>query len=263
MVVRGNRGLLEREPTPKGFLALQNRERAMTLDLNRRSFMAGIGAATASSVLMSARAIAGEASTVPTYRTATDLIDALSTRQMSARELIDAAIARIEAFDGKINAIVVRDFDRARAAADAADVALGRGERLPLLGLPMTVKEQFSIAGLPTTWGYPKFRDWQPEVDALVVQRLKAALGSRAHVRRLFGRLSVSSRCRFRAIRAWFGHRRLATGTGTFLRRFLSQTDPRSRAGARLRAAPNAGRSGARRSCRHWAHGPQRGRSGD
>jgi amidase len=69
----------------------------------------------------------------------------------------------------------VRDFDRARAAADAADVALGRGERLPLLGLPMTVKEQFSIAGLPTTWGHPKFRDWQPQVDALVVQRLKAA----------------------------------------------------------------------------------------
>jgi amidase len=39
----------------------------------------------------------------------------------------------------------------------------------------MTVKEQFSIAGLPTTWGHPKFRDWQPEVDAVVVQRLKAA----------------------------------------------------------------------------------------
>ena len=69
----------------------------------------------------------------------------------------------------------MRDFDRARAAADAADVALGRSERLPLLGLPMTVKEQFSIAGLPTTWGHPKFRDWQPEVDAVVVQRLKAA----------------------------------------------------------------------------------------
>ena len=69
----------------------------------------------------------------------------------------------------------MRDFDRARAAADAADVALGRGERLPLLGLPMTVKEQFSIAGLPTSWGHPKFRDWQPQVDALVVQRLKAA----------------------------------------------------------------------------------------
>ena len=69
----------------------------------------------------------------------------------------------------------MRDFDRARVAADAADAALGRGERRPLLGLPMTVKEQFNVAGLPTTWGYPQFRDWRPDVDALAVQRLKAA----------------------------------------------------------------------------------------
>ena len=70
---------------------------------------------------------------------------------------------------------MVRDFDRARQAADAADAALGRGERRPLLGLPMTVKEQFNVAGLPTTFGNPKFKDWRPEVDALAVQRLKAA----------------------------------------------------------------------------------------
>jgi len=69
----------------------------MALHLNRRSFMAGIGATTASAVLTPAPAIAGEASTVPTYRTATDLIDALAARQISARELLDAAIARIEA----------------------------------------------------------------------------------------------------------------------------------------------------------------------
>jgi amidase len=89
--------------------------------------------------------------------------------------LVDAAIARIEALDSKINAVVVRDFDRARSVADAADAALSRGEQSPLLGLPMTVKEQFNIAGLPTTWGYEKFRNWRPASDALVVQRLKAA----------------------------------------------------------------------------------------
>jgi Asp-tRNA(Asn)/Glu-tRNA(Gln) amidotransferase A subunit family amidase len=66
-----------------------------------------------------------------------------------ARELVDAAIARIEAVDPKVNAVVVRDFDRARDAATAADEALARGETKPLLGLPMTVKEQFNIAGLP------------------------------------------------------------------------------------------------------------------
>jgi amidase len=111
----------------------------------------------------------------PPYRSAGELVQALASRQISSRELVDAAIARIEALDPKINAVVVRDFDRAHAAADAADAALGRGERQPLLGVPMTVKEQFNIAGLPTTWGFVKFKDWRPDADALVVQRLKAA----------------------------------------------------------------------------------------
>src|SRR5262249_17648474 len=90
-------------------------------------------------------------------------------------ELVDFSISRIEALDGGINAIVVYDFERARPPAEEADAALARGERRPLLGLPMTVKEQFNVAGLPTTWGNPEFRDWRPEADALAVQQLKAA----------------------------------------------------------------------------------------
>src|SRR5882762_6254679 len=74
------------------------------------------------------------------YRAATDLIALLQTRQVSAVELLDRAIARIEAHDGKLNAVVVRDFERARAVAIEADRALARGEGGPLLGLPMTVK---------------------------------------------------------------------------------------------------------------------------
>ncbi|HTV87900.1 MAG TPA: amidase [Stellaceae bacterium] len=109
------------------------------------------------------------------YRTAAELVAMLAARDISARELCDEAIARIEALDPKINAVVVRDFDRAREAAAAADRALARGERRPLLGVPMTVKEQFNVAGLPTTWGYPQFRDWRPAADALAVARLKAA----------------------------------------------------------------------------------------
>jgi amidase len=146
----------------------------MKLDLHRRGFMAGLCAAAAKVALTPTGAIAG-ADAAPTYRSASDLIQALAARQISARELLDAAITRIEALDPKINAVVVRDFDRARVAADAADAALGRGERRPLLGLPMTVKEQFNVAGLSTTWGYPQFRDWRPDADALAVQRLKAA----------------------------------------------------------------------------------------
>lgn len=103
------------------------------------------------------------------------LLSALRARKVSASELLEYTIARIEALDGPINAIIVRDFDRARDAARAADAALGRGDRLPLLGIPVTLKEPFNVAGLPTTWGFPHFRDFQPAEDALIVSRLKAA----------------------------------------------------------------------------------------
>ena len=142
---------------------------------SRRSFMAAVGAAAVTTALTPVTANAGPDSAGLAYRSAGELVKALAERKVSSRELVDAAIARIEALDPKINAVVVRDFDRARAAADAADAALARGERRPLLGLPMTVKEQFGIAGLPTTWGNPNFKHWNAEVDALVVQRIKAA----------------------------------------------------------------------------------------
>jgi amidase len=107
--------------------------------------------------------------------TAGELVAALDARRVGALELTDAAIARIEKRDGPINAVVVRDFDRARAAAKAADQALGQGERRPLLGLPMTVKEAHNMEGLPTTWGSPAFSGYFPSNDALGVSRLKAA----------------------------------------------------------------------------------------
>ncbi len=94
---------------------------------------------------------------------------------MSAAELTDQAIARIEARDGPINAVVVRDFDRARVQAKAADAALARGERGAVLGLPMTVKESHNVAGLATTWGFEQARDWIAPEDSVGVARLKAA----------------------------------------------------------------------------------------
>jgi amidase len=71
--------------------------------------------------------------------------------------------------------VPVRDFERAREAAKQADAALARGERRPLLGVPVTIKESYNIAGLPTTWGIPAARDFVPEEDALAVARLKNA----------------------------------------------------------------------------------------
>ncbi len=104
-----------------------------------------------------------------------ELATALWDRKICATELLEHTIARIEALDQHFNAVIVRDFDRARDAAKAADAALARGVSKPLLGIPITVKEAFNVSGLPTTWGYPQFRDFVPEKDALIVSRLKEA----------------------------------------------------------------------------------------
>jgi amidase len=109
------------------------------------------------------------------YRTATELVDLLTEGAVSAVELAEAAIARIERHDGSLNAVCVPDFDRALEAAKAADAARGRGEVRPLLGVPMTVKESFHMSGLPTTWGMPEFTDFVPDADALAVARVKEA----------------------------------------------------------------------------------------
>lgn len=111
----------------------------------------------------------------PEYRTAGELLRALRAREVSSLDLTEQAIARIEAQDGRLNAVPVRDFERARAAAKAADAALARGETRPLLGLPMTVKESFHVAGLPTTWGLPGTRDIPVTQDAVTVRRLREA----------------------------------------------------------------------------------------
>ncbi len=115
------------------------------------------------------------ADTLSTYSSARDMAADLAARQVSSVELVNAAIARIEKFDGVLNAVVVRDFDRALAAARAADARLARGEKAPLLGVPITVKEAHNVEGLPTTWGSPAFGQWIAPEDSVGVARLKAA----------------------------------------------------------------------------------------
>src|ERR1700728_2595664 len=87
------------------------------------------------------------------FKTARELSRALWAKQVSALELTQDAIAQIERHDARINAICVRDFARALDAARAADEAIAKREVLPLTGIPMTVKESYNVAGLPTTWG--------------------------------------------------------------------------------------------------------------
>ncbi|SER49643.1 amidase [Lentzea albida] len=109
------------------------------------------------------------------FHSAEELVAAMRAGAVTSRELTDEAIARVERDDVVVNAICVPDFDRARAAARAADKARARGEDRPLLGVPVTVKESYNIAGLPTTWGMPPHRDHVPAEDAVQVSRLKDA----------------------------------------------------------------------------------------
>jgi amidase len=150
---------------------------------SRRDFLMTTGAVTVAGAIAKdawiSRALAQQSGSSAgsewDYRTTKELVGALQARKISAVELADHVIARIEALDQKLNAVVVRDFERGRDAAKAADAALSRGEQRPLLGIPMVVKESFNVAGLPTTWGIPAFKDWTPKEDALTITRLKTA----------------------------------------------------------------------------------------
>ncbi|GGL02773.1 amidase [Nocardia jinanensis] len=104
-----------------------------------------------------------------------ELAAALQAGEVTSVELTDEAIAGIERDDKAINAICVPDFDRARDAARRADEARVRGADRPLLGIPVTVKECYNMAGLPTTWGMPQYVNHVPTEDAVQVSRLKAA----------------------------------------------------------------------------------------
>lgn len=109
-------------------------------------------------------------------RPATELSALLRSREISARELLDAHLDRIDRLNPAVNAVVTLDADGARAAADAADAALAAGDPVgPLHGLPVAHKDTHATGGMRTTWGSPLHADTVPLRDELVVARLAAA----------------------------------------------------------------------------------------
>ena len=106
-------------------------------------------------------------------RPATELAALLRNRELSARELLDAHLGRID----RINPTVVTlDVDGARRTAAAADAALVAGEDVgPLHGLPVAHKDTHVTGGMRTTWGSPLYASHVPAADELVVARLVAA----------------------------------------------------------------------------------------
>ena len=106
---------------------------------------------------------------------ALETADLVRRGEVSALEVCEAAIDRIERLDNEINAVVVKDYERARAAAMAIDQTRAPDDARPLLGVAMTVKESNNIRHLQTTWGFEDFKGWCPPADAIAVERLKAA----------------------------------------------------------------------------------------
>ncbi len=110
------------------------------------------------------------------FLTATDLGRRLRARDLSAVEVMEAHLARIEQVNPRVNAIVTLVPERAMAGARAADEALARDEPVgPLHGLPIAHKDLVLTKGIRTTFGSPIFADLVPEENALIVERLQAA----------------------------------------------------------------------------------------
>ena len=110
------------------------------------------------------------------YSTALETAASIAAKEVSSRELLEAALSRVERLDGPINAVVALDAERALMAADEADGAVARGDELgPLHGVPITIKDSFQTEGLTTTSGAPELAEFVPDKDADPVARYKAA----------------------------------------------------------------------------------------
>jgi amidase len=109
-------------------------------------------------------------------RGAGELAGMIAAGEVSAVEVVEAHLGRIEAVNPPVNAVVRVLADEARAAADEVDRARSAGEVLgPLAGVPVTVKENIDLAGTPTTNGLSALAEAVPPGDAPVVERLRAA----------------------------------------------------------------------------------------
>ncbi|MET0326462.1 MAG: amidase [Ilumatobacteraceae bacterium] len=106
---------------------------------------------------------------------ALQLADLIRKQETTSRQVLDALLARVDAVNGDLNAVVAL-VPEAAAAADAADRAVAEGAELgPLHGVPITVKENIDVAGSATTNGVPAFEDARAPLDAPVVERMRAA----------------------------------------------------------------------------------------
>ena len=110
------------------------------------------------------------------FLTATELARRIRAKDISARELLEAHLSQIDRVNPKVNAVVSLDPEQAMDAAKVADETLARGnESGPLHGLPIAHKDLVPTRGMRTTMGSPIYKDYVPDHDGLIVERLKQA----------------------------------------------------------------------------------------
>lgn len=110
------------------------------------------------------------------FETATELARRIRSREVSAVEVLRAHIAQVERTNGQVNALVTATFDQAELDAKRIDAAIAKGEPVgALAGLPVAHKDLHVTKGVRTTFGSPIYRDFVPDVDAIIVERLKRA----------------------------------------------------------------------------------------
>jgi len=111
------------------------------------------------------------------FMTATELVRRIRTRELSCKEVLDAHLTQIERINPVVNAIVTHvPHEQIMSRAQAADEAIVRGQEVgPLQGLPVAHKDLVPTKGLRTTWGSRIYKDFIPDQDGLIVERLKKA----------------------------------------------------------------------------------------
>jgi len=110
------------------------------------------------------------------FRTATELTRRIRAKELSATEVMEAHLTQIERVNPKVNAIVTFLPEQALQQARAADNALAKGKDVgPLHGLPIAHKDLTPTKGIRTTLGSLAFKDFIPEEDGLIIERLKNA----------------------------------------------------------------------------------------
>lgn len=110
------------------------------------------------------------------FESAVSLATKVREKEISCVELLQMYLNRTDQFNPSLNAIIVERREEAMSEAQAADDMLAHGEtKGPLHGVPMTIKESYDVAGMPTTWGVPDLKDNIATEDALSVRRLKDA----------------------------------------------------------------------------------------